>query len=157
MIDETDRKIIRASQAGLPLAPEPYAEIARQTGVEESEVIARMEKMLANGVIRRIGLVPNHMVLGWKANGMTVWDVEDDEIGRLGPLVGALDFVSHCYRRPRRLPRWPYNLFAMVHGANRSEVEQKAARITTLLGEHCQSHEIIYSKRILKKTGLRIG
>ena len=71
--------------------------------------------------------------------------------------MGALDFVSHCYRRPRHLPDWPYNLFAMVHGHDRSECSAKVEQIAALLGDACSSHEILYSSRILKKTGLRFG
>jgi DNA-binding Lrp family transcriptional regulator len=116
----------------------------------------RMQAMLVDGVIRRIGAVPNHYALGWSANGMTVWDVFNDHIDELGPQVGALEFVSHCYRRPRRLPDWRYNLFAMVHGRDRAEVEAKAEQIAALLGPHCRAHSILYSTKILKKTGLRI-
>ena len=75
----------------------------------------------------------------------------------LGRRVGALDFVTHCYRRPRRLPDWPYNLFSMVHGKSRDEVEEKVARIAALLGEACRAHDLLYSEAILKKTGLRLG
>jgi DNA-binding Lrp family transcriptional regulator len=70
--------------------------------------------------------------------------------------VGRLDFVSHCYRRPRRLPEWPYNLFAMVHGRSREEVEAKRAVIAELVGPACRAHDVLYSSRILKKTGLRL-
>jgi DNA-binding Lrp family transcriptional regulator len=91
------------------------------------------------------------------ANGMTVWDVEDERASRLGAAVGALDFVSHCYLRPRAQPIWPYNLFAMVHGASRDEVEQKRSEIAALLGDACHAGDILYSTRILKKTGLRLG
>ena len=112
--------------------------------------------MLADGRVRRIAAVPNHYRLGWRANGMTVWDVEDAALAQLGPQVGALDFVTHCYRRPRR-PGWPYNLFAMVHGRDRGEVEAKVERIAALLGAASRAHEILYSRRILKKTGLRMA
>ncbi len=157
MIDDTDRAIIRATQEGLPLTPQPYLAVAQQLGVSEGEVLARVNRMLEDGVIRRIGVVPNHYALGYKANGMTVWDVPDEAVDELGVLVGALDFVSHCYLRPRYLPEWPYNFFAMVHGRDKSEVEEKTARIATLLGAHDRGHEILYSTRILKKTGLRIA
>jgi DNA-binding Lrp family transcriptional regulator len=90
------------------------------------------------------------------ANGMTVWDVADEMASDLGRKVGALGFVSHCYLRPRALPEWPYNLFAMVHGSDRAEVEDKRALIADLLGPGCRSSDILYSTRILKKTGLRL-
>lgn len=119
--------------------------------------MARMNRMLAQGLIRRIGAVPNHYRLGYTANGMTVWDVSDERADQLGEIIGALDFVSHCYQRPRYLPEWPYNLFAMVHGRDRAEVEAKTRSIAEILGTDCRAYAILYSSRILKKTGLRIG
>jgi DNA-binding Lrp family transcriptional regulator len=156
MQDATDRRIIEATQAGLPLAPAPYAEIGLALGLDEAVVIDRMAAMMARGVIRRIGAAPNHYAFGMAANGMTVWDVDDEMAADLGQEIGALDFVSHCYLRPRALPDWPYNLFAMVHGGDRTEVERKRALIADLLGPCCHRSDILYSTRILKKTGLRL-
>lgn len=155
-MDAIDRAIILATQDGLPLVPQPYRAVADMVGISPDEVMARFCDMLESGVIRRIGAVPNHYALGYKANGMTVWDVADERIDELGERIGQLDFVSHCYQRPRHLPDWPYNLFAMVHGHDRAETEQKAQQIAELLGDDCRTHEILYSTRILKKTGLRI-
>ncbi len=155
-IDFIDRRLIVATQAGLPLDPRPYHRIAAALGIEATDVMERLRRMLAAGVIRRIGAVPNHYALGYRANAMTVWDVADAEVGRLGREIGALDFVSHCYRRPRHRPQWPFNLFAMVHGRARAEVEVKIAEITKLLGASSRGHTALYSTRILKKTGLRI-
>lgn len=157
LLDETDRRIIQATQAGLPLTARPYHTIAAQLGVAAAEVMRRMQRMLDLGIIRRIGAVPNHYALGYRANGMTVWDVADDQIDELGARVGRLDFVTHCYQRPRHLPDWPYNLFAMVHGRTREEVEEKARVIAVLLDAASRGDDILYSTRILKKTGLRIG
>ena len=117
----------------------------------------RLQRMLEAGIIRRIGAVPNHYALGYKANGMTVWDVADERVDELGERVGALDFVSHCYQRPRHLPDWPYNLFAMVHGQTATRWRRRCSRIADLLGDAGRGHEILYSTRILKKTGLRIA
>ncbi len=156
-LDATERRIVQATQAGLPLSPAPYAAVAAQLGLEEREVIERLAALQARGVIRRIGAIPNHYRLGLRANGMSVWDVEDGAASELGARVGNLDFVSHCYLRPRALPRWPYNLFAMVHGRSREEVEEKRQEVAALLGAACRQSDILYSTRILKKTGLRIG
>ena len=153
----TDRAIVRATQAGLPLCREPYRAIAEQLGLTPEEVLARLEHLLARGIIRRIGAVPNHYALGYRANGMSVWDVDDEAVSVLGPKIGALPAVSHCYRRPRHLPVWPYNLFAMVHARSRAEVETEVAAIAELLGPACRAHEVLYSTAILKKTGLRLG
>jgi DNA-binding Lrp family transcriptional regulator len=118
-------------------------------------VIDRLTQLLAGGAIRRIGAVPNHYRLGLRGNGMTVWDIQDDEVDRLGTEVGALETVSHCYRRPRRPPLWPYNLFAMVHGRDRQEVLEAMARIESLVGPYCRGHRVLFSEAVLKKTGLR--
>ncbi|TMV03347.1 Lrp/AsnC family transcriptional regulator [Ruegeria sediminis] len=155
-IDSTDRRIIEALQGGLPLVPAPYAHVAAQIGMPEPDLMARIGSMKARGVIRRIAAAPNHYKLGMTANGMTVWDVEDARIAELGAQVGALPYVTHCYERPRALPDWPYNLFAMVHGDSREEVEEKRAEIRALLGAALRGCDILYSTRILKKTGLRL-
>ncbi len=156
-IDEVDRRIIRATQAGLPLTRHPYHLIAAELGLEPKDVMRRLQRMLTSGVIRRIGVVPNHYALGYRANAMTVWDVPDDRAQQLGRRIGELEFVSHSYRRPRHLPHWPYNLFAMVHGRNRAEVESKVAQIVELLGPDNRGHALLYSTQILKKTGLRLA
>jgi DNA-binding Lrp family transcriptional regulator len=151
-----DRALIAATQAGLPLVPRPYDAVGAQLGVPGSVVRERLAIMLEQGLVRRIGAVPNHYRLGYTANGMTVWDVTDARVDELGEKVGALDFVSHCYRRPRALPEWPYNLFAMVHAHHRAEVERLALQIRCLLAEDSRGYEILFSSRILKKTGLRL-
>ncbi len=154
--DVIDLALIRATQGGLPLVSTPYAAVATQLGIDEAEVIARLTTMQANGALRRIAAVPNHYALGWRANGMTVWDVDDARVDTLGERVGTLPFVSHCYRRPRRLPLWPYNLFAMVHAHTREEAQPLVARIAAVLGDACRAQDVLWSTRILKKTGLRL-
>jgi DNA-binding Lrp family transcriptional regulator len=156
VLDAFDRAIVRATQGGLPLVPRPYAEVGARVGLSGGEVVARMRRMQDLGVIRRIAAVPNHYALGYTANGMSVWDVPDEQVDELGRRVGALACVSHCYQRPRHLPDWPYNLFAMVHGRSRDEVEEKVQLIAGVLGDACRAHEVLYSTRILKKTGLRL-
>jgi DNA-binding Lrp family transcriptional regulator len=156
-LDDTDRRLVAATQAGLPLTPRPYHAIAEALDLTPEEVMARLSRLLAGGAIRRIGAVPNHYALGYRANGMSVWDVADHRVREIGRRVGALDFVSHAYHRPRRPPLWPYNLFAMVHGRRRAEVEEKVAAIAALIGPASSRHQVLYSTRILKKSGLRIA
>ncbi len=157
LLADIDRRLIVATQGGLPLVARPYDALGCELGISGDLVQQRLAAMLGDGRIRRIGAVPNHYAIGYTANGMSVWDVADELIDELGARVGALAFVSHCYRRPRRLPLWPYNLFAMVHGASRDEVAADVARIAELLGTACRQHDILYSSRILKKTGLRLA
>jgi DNA-binding Lrp family transcriptional regulator len=151
------RPLIVATQAGLPLTPEPYHALAAQLGSDAETVISGLQALLDAGAIRRIGVVPNHYRIGYAANGMTVWDVADEAVDELGARVGALEFITHCYRRPRHRPDWPYNLFAMAHGASRDEVTAKAEHIAGILGDACRARDILYSTRMLKKTGLRLS
>lgn len=156
-IDYVDRQIILATQQGLPLCARPYDVVAAQLGLEPQEVIRRMKWMLDHGVIRRIGVVPNHYTLGYRGNGMAVWDAPDECVLDFGRLIGDLEYVSHCYLRPRHPPEWPYNLFAMVHGRDRDEVMERVSRINYILGDDVRAHEVLFSTRILKKTGLRLS
>jgi DNA-binding Lrp family transcriptional regulator len=155
-LDATDRRLIEATQHGLPIVAAPFAVVAAQVGLSESETIDRLAALKHQGVIRRIGAAPNHFRLGMTANGMTVWDVEDAQVSDLGARIGALPYVTHCYRRPRALPDWPYNLFAMVHGSDRGEVHRKQDEIRRILGDASRAGDVLFSKRILKKTGLRL-
>jgi DNA-binding Lrp family transcriptional regulator len=157
MLDAIDRRIVAATQAGLPLVREPYLAIAEKLGLDQAEIIARLQRLLDMGAIRRIGAIPNHYALGLTANGMSVWDVADEAVAEIGARIGALDEVTHCYERPRHLPLWPYNLFAMVHGQTRDEVRGKVERIAGLIGPAARAHDVLFSTRILKKTGLRIA
>ena len=156
-VDAMDRQIILHSQAGLALVADPWQPICEAVGCSEDELLERLQRLLDSGVIRRIGLVPNHYRLGLKANGMTVWDVNDEQAELLGQHIGQLDFVSHCYLRPRHLPEWRYNLFAMVHGHDRVEVLDKTRIIKGILGDACVADNVLFSSAILKKTGLRFA
>ncbi len=150
------RALMLATQSGLPLVERPFEALGAMLGISEAQVCEELAQMQASGLIRRIAAVPNHYRLGYVANGMTVWDIDDAQIDTLGPLVAAFEGVSHCYRRPRRLPHWPYNLFAMLHGRSRAEVEAQARALRELLGRACRANDILYSSAILKKTGLRL-
>ncbi len=154
--DELDRRIVLATQSGLPVVAEPYRVIAEQLNISSQLLMDRLNAMKQDNRIRRIGVVPNHYKLGYTANGMSVWDVDDAIINEVGEQLGKLDMVTHCYQRPRFLPEWSYNLFAMVHGHDREEVLNKVAQIAELLGSKANKHDILFSTRILKKTGLRL-
>ncbi len=155
-LDDLDRHIVAATQAGLPLTSEPCETVAAQIGCASVEMVGRLEAMLDCGIIRRIGLVPNHYRLGLRGNGMTVWDIPDEQLDAVGGRIGALDYVSHCYARPRYRPDWPYNLFAMVHGRDRDQVSAKVQDMARVLDDDSRGHEILFSTAVLKKTGMRL-
>lgn len=152
-ISAEDRALIKAVEHGLPIASRPYAEIAKNLGTTEQEVISRLQQLIDNGAIKRYGVVVRHKELGYTANGMVVWDIPDDKVEELGMCIGKYDCVTLSYRRPRRLPEWSYNLFTMVHGSNREEVTQKVEDIAKQCGLQSIKHTILFSTRRFKQRG----
>ncbi len=156
MLTQEERELLLAIQNGLPLAPQPYREVGERLGMSEEEVMALVRSMLAEGKIKRLGAVPNHYALGIRANGMAAWDIPDDRVSEVGLRLGQTPEVTHCYRRPRHPPAWPYNLFAMVHGYTREEVLATVERIARELGIAELPHDVLFSTRLLKKRGTRV-
>ena len=154
-LDAADRALLNAVAQGLPLVANPYADVARRVGLDEAEAIARIGRMLDAGVIKRLGLVVRHHELGYRANAMVVWDVPDDEIDTVGHHAAAVDFVTLCYRRPRRLPFWPFNLFCMIHGKDREEVREEIAQLNHLTGLGQYPNAVLLSRRRFKQCGAR--
>jgi siroheme decarboxylase len=152
-----ERRLLAALEDGLPLVSRPYQAVGERVGLGEAEVIETLRSLAARGVIRRLGLIVRHRELGYRANAMTVWDVPDMAVPDAAAALTRLPFVTLCYRRPRRPPLWPYNLFAMVHGRAPAEVVAKVEEIRGLLGDACRGHTVLTSTRILKKTGLRLA
>ena len=150
-----DLRLISALQDGLPLDPRPYARIAEATGLSEQEVIARLDRLVGEGVIRRFGVVVHHHELGYRANAMVVWDVPDAEVGEAGRRLAGLPFVTLCYRRPRHLPDWPYNLFCMIHGRDRSAVEALVEEASAKVGLSDRPRAVLFSRRRFKQRGAR--
>jgi DNA-binding Lrp family transcriptional regulator len=154
-LTDFERTLVAATQSGLPMVERPYEAVGAAVGTDAGTVRRALADMLERGLIRRIGAVPHHVKLGFTANGMSVWNVDDAQVDALGEAVGRLPGVSHCYRRPRR-EGWPYNLFAMLHGRSRDSVHAQAQAVGELLGPACRGHDILFSSAVLKKTGLRL-
>jgi DNA-binding Lrp family transcriptional regulator len=154
---EADQALLGAVQQGLPLVSRPYAVLGQGLGMSEEEVIARLRRMLEQGAIKRFGVVVRHRELGYRANAMVVWDVPDHRTRELGHRMGRFSFVTLCYQRVRRPPAWPYNLFSMIHGQDRSAVLEQVARLVTELELQSIRHEVLFSRRRFKQCGARYG
>ncbi|TKX43159.1 MULTISPECIES: Lrp/AsnC family transcriptional regulator [unclassified Halorubrum] len=149
-----DADLLLAIQDGFPLSATPYEDVAAEIGAPVDDVLAAVERLLADGCIKRVGCIVNHVVTGFTNNCMVVWDVPDDELDERGEAVGSLPYVTLCYHRPRRPDRdWPYNMFTMIHGR---EAEAVDAKIDELAADHLPfAHERLYSTETLKQTGAR--
>lgn len=150
-----DQSLIEIIGSGLPLVSRPYEVIAKQLGCSESEVISGIDKLMSHGDIKRFGIVVRHRELGYRANGMVVWDISEERIRELGQKMGRIDFVTLCYQRPKRLPDWPYNLFSMVHGRSRKDVTEQVASLAKLFNLEAVPHKILFSNRCFKQRGAR--
>ena len=152
-VDEADRRLLAAIQHGLPLTSRPYAEIAAGLGISETEVVARLAWLKEAGVIRRFGVVVRHHELGYSANAMVVWDVPDGQVSELGRCLAGFDFITLCYRRPRHLPQWRYNLYCMIHGKHREAVLANLEWMVNHCGLQSLTHEVLFSRRRFKQRG----
>ncbi len=147
------QSLIEVISEGLPLVKRPYAEIALRLNCSEAEVIDGIREITERGDLKRFGVVVRHRKLGYRANGMVVWDVPDARAAELGQCIGQYSFVTLCYQRPRRLPEWRYNLFSMIHGQDREAVIDQVAYIVKQCSLQGIEHEILFSKRCFKQRG----
>jgi siroheme decarboxylase len=150
-----DRRLLAAIAAGLPLVPRPYAAIGARIGLGEDEVVAALRRLIDDGTIKRFGIIVRHRELGYRANAMVVWDVPDAHVQEAGRMLARLPFVTLCYRRPRRLPLWPYNLFCMIHGRQRSAVEAQVEQASAAARLENLPRAVLFSRRCFKQRGAR--
>ncbi|MEM7221815.1 MAG: AsnC family protein [Pseudomonadota bacterium] len=150
---DTDRRLLEAIEDGLPLVSRPYGVLGKALGIGENEVRARLARLQADGTISRFGVVVRHHELGYRANCMVVWDIPDERVDEAGRRLAALPFVTLCYRRPRRPPTWPYNLFCMIHGRDRGEVETQVADAAQACGLTDVPRAQLFSTRRFKQRG----
>lgn len=155
--DAEDRRLLAALEDGLPLETRPYRTLARRLGMEEGALLSRLADLIDDGIVSRFGLVVRHRKLGFTANAMVVWDIPEDRVDGVGELFAAQPFVTLCYRRPRRRPRWPYNLFCMVHGRARQPVLDQIETLNRLAGTGDRPQAVLFSLRCFKQRGARLS
>jgi DNA-binding Lrp family transcriptional regulator len=157
VLSASDQQLLAAVQDGLPLTPRPYAAIGAKIGLCEDEVIAGLRRLIDDGVIKRFGVIVRHHELGYRANAMVVFDIPDEKVRAAGERLATLPFVTLCYRRPRRPPLWPYNLFCMIHGQDRAVVLEQIAQASAAAGLDGVARAVLFSARRFKQQGARYG
>ena len=154
-IGEAERRLVSVLQEGLPLFIRPFALIAERIGASEPEVLGRIGRWLEEGAIKRFGVVVRHHELGYRANAMLVHDLPDEQVSEIGRALAEEPAVTLCYRRPRCLPDWSYNLFCMIHGREREEVEGIIADLRQRHGLNGFAHDVLFSLTRYKQQGAR--
>lgn len=150
-----ERRLRALIEQGLPLVPRPWQALAEQCGLPEYMVMACMRRWQTEGLVKRLGLVVRHRPLGITANAMVVWDVPDEAVADLGRRLSTEPAVTLCYRRPRRLPDWPYNLFCMIHGTRRDRVLAALDEIVEKQALQAISHRVLFSIKAYRQHGGR--
>lgn len=147
--DELDLRIIRELQGDMPLLPDPFAEVADRAGCGREDVLIRLERLQATGVLKRVAAVLRHRVAGFSANGLFVAVLPREKICESGQRLAGFKQVSHCYQR-RSYPDWPYNLYAMIHASEEAEVQRVVREFVE--EEPIEAYDILFSTEELKKT-----
>ena len=150
---DSNISFIRALQQDLPLVPRPFACNAAQFGLDEEALLETAHKLQAAGIMRRFSAVLRHRRVGYTANGMACWAVPKDCIEAVGQQAAGYPQVSHCYQRPAYPPRWSYNLFTMIHGRTKHDVEEVVGQIARETG--LDQYQVLYSTREFKKERVR--
>lgn len=147
--------LVAALQGGLPLVPRPFAALGEIAGLSEPQVLEQIRHWTETGVVRRLGVIVRHRELGYRANAMVVWDVPDGLVRSTGTELARQGGVTLCYRRSRARPRWPYNLYCMIHGRSRDAVLQRIESIGSGTGLQAFPREVLFSRARFKQTGAR--
>jgi DNA-binding Lrp family transcriptional regulator len=156
-LDDVDDRLLAAIEDGIPLSPRPFADVGRTLALSEAEVIRRLQRLIEANVVKRFGVVVRHHELGYTANAMVVWDIPDAVVDDAATRIIRLPFITLCYRRPRRPPLWPYNLFCMIHGRDRSTVLAQIEHLRTEAGVADFAYAVLFSRQQFKQRGARYG
>lgn len=143
-----EQEIIRVTQGPLALVSRPFAVYAEGLGISEETLLWRLQGLQTRGVLRRVAAVAYHRKLGFQANGMAVWAIPEEKALKVGPQMASFSAISHCYLRDTN-EHWKHNLFAMIHGKEKQEVQEIVQTI-------CEEFElpegmILFSSREFKK------
>ncbi len=149
------RNIMKHLSRGLPICDDPYKDLAEASGISEETLLEFIRELVDSNVISRFGMVVNHESVGYSSNAIVVWDVPDDEVDQVGALLGLQEKISLCYKRPRQMPDWPYNLFTMLHGKSEEEVTSELNKIVNENNIANYASDALISTKTFKHTGSR--
>jgi siroheme decarboxylase len=150
-VTDLDRAVILALQGDMPVVPEPYAPAAAEVGITVPELLEHLESMKERKALRRVAAILFHRRAGFSANGMGVWNIPEERIMEIAPLMASYRGISHCYQRPT-YEDWPYSVFTMAHGRSKEECDAILDSIAEETG--IQDRRTLYSSTEFKKIRL---
>jgi len=104
-MDDMDRRIVNSLQGGFPVSPRPFAEAAREIGLPESELIGRVERLVAEGVLSRFGPLYNAERLGGAVT-LAALAAPAGRFDEIAEIVNGFAEVAHNYERDHALNMW---------------------------------------------------
>ena len=150
--DETDQAILHITQEGIPLVREPFEGVAKETGMSQEEVVARLKRLINGGVIKRLGISVNQRKIGILANAVVAWKVPQDRVETVGNILSSYNEVTHCYERKTVHRKWEHNIFTVLHGYDRKSVEKFAERLSESVG--ISDYLVLFSNEQFKRTSV---
>jgi DNA-binding Lrp family transcriptional regulator len=117
-MDNADKKILTAIQADLPVEVRPFDVLAERLNLETTDVVARVKRMAAEGLLRRVGPVFDSHGLGYVST-LAAARVPPERLREVADRVSRLPGVTHNYER-----RHAYNLWFTLTCASRQEEER---------------------------------
>ena len=148
-MNDRDRSLLQRLQEGIPLVEEPYREIAEELGMPETEVISRIDALLSRGVIRRLAVRVDHRKAGILVNAMVAWRVPPGDVADVAEVMSRSAEVTHCYERIPIPGRWDYNLYIVLHGRRREEIDRSVDHLSRMTG--ITDYAVLISTRELKR------
>ncbi len=143
-----DMSILRELQGDMPIKRRPFDQMARRLDIYLEELLARSQKLMELGIIRRYSGVLHHQKAGFISNAMSCWRVPSSDVNTVGRKMVSYPAITHCYERAVN-GDWPYNIFAMIHGRVQDECEAVARRISKETG--ISDYLMLYSAKEFKK------
>ena len=100
----TERQLLNDFQQNFPLTPRPYAELGKQLGISEEQVIKLLEELQKQGAISRIGPVfrPNRV----GASTLAAMSVPAHELDAVAEIINKYPEVNHNYEREHEFNLW---------------------------------------------------
>ncbi|MGD8290122.1 MAG: Lrp/AsnC family transcriptional regulator [Desulfobacterales bacterium] len=151
MLTKIEKKIIASIQEDIPVTERPYLEISKKLEISEETLLENLQSLCDRGFIRRFGATLRHQKTGFTANAMAAWQVDEERIDEVGNKMASFRQVSHCYRR-NPTESWPYNLYTMIHAADKAACRQTARKMSRAAS--IEKYALLFSRKELKKTSM---
>jgi len=151
-LTDLEKKIISLLQTDIPVTKRPFLEMAEKIGITEDEFMAVLNDLNDRKMIRRFGATLKHQKSGYKANAMVAWQIPEERVEEVGPIMAGFREITHCYRR-NPAPGWKNNLYTMVHGATEEDCYAIVDKISKAIKE--DTYTLLFSRQELKKTSMK--